>query len=82
MEKQKLVIKLKPWEYTCSDGCCTEYGLDVFVNDVKVTEYGDQDHILVSSILNHLGYDVEIIGFDEDYNESWGFTSEGEFKVL
>ena len=71
MSNKKLTVTLKPWYYTCSDGCCSEYGTTVTVNGISVTDNGDQDHVLLTAILNHLGYDVDIIGLDQDGEEAW-----------
>ena len=60
-----VVIGLQHWNYECGDGCCSEWGTNVFVNGVQVTSAGDQDHLLLSSILNALGYDATIVGIDE-----------------
>ena len=64
-------IALQPWEYHCSDGCCSEYGTKVYIDDELVTEYGNQDHVLLRSVLEHLGYTLEIVGLDEAGEETW-----------
>jgi hypothetical protein len=69
MSKEKVNITMKRWDYTCGDGCCSDSGTDVTVNGVKVTEYGNIDYILISSVLNALGYDVDITFLDEDDEE-------------
>ena len=66
-----LEITLKPWYYECGDHCCSEYGLTVTVDGKKVTEHGDQNFMLLSAVLNHLGHDVKIIGLDEEGEEAW-----------
>lgn len=65
-------IELKPWNYECGDGCCSESGVDVYVDGVYITDHGEMEHILIRSLLDHLGYkEIEIIGFDIDGEESW-----------
>lgn len=71
LSKEKLKITLKPWYYECADHCCSDYGSHVTINDILVTDNGDQEHILLQSVLNHLGYEVEIIGLNKDGEESW-----------
>jgi hypothetical protein len=70
--KPFVTVTLQPWDYTCGDGCCSESGQKVTVNGVEVTDYGNQDHVLIRSILEHLGYKVEIIGLDSDGEVAWG----------
>ena len=71
MSKPKVAITLQHWDSTCSDGCCSDHGINITVNGTEVTNYGNQDHILIRSILEHLGYEVIITGLDEDGEESW-----------
>lgn len=32
---KKLKVVAKPYEYECGDGCCYEYGYDVYITDEK-----------------------------------------------
>jgi hypothetical protein len=34
-------IVVKDWTHTCADGCCYDYGVDVFLNDEKLVETND-----------------------------------------
>lgn len=29
-------IRTKPWEYLCSDGCCYDWGVTLFIDDKEV----------------------------------------------
>lgn len=60
-------VKLKYWDHTCGDGCCTSSGTDVFIDGVRVSQ-GDNENIeiILSDVLKHLGYDVKI---ETEYEE-------------
>lgn len=57
---KKLKIKIEDWDYHCSDGCCSEYGTQIMVNDVVVSDGYCDASIALEKVLTHLGYDVEI----------------------
>lgn len=72
----KLKIKLEGWDYTCSDGCCTDYGTKLYLND-KLLEHpdpeqwnnnyvGDDVEMSLRAVLKELGYEVE---FERDYED-------------
>lgn len=60
MEKHKKVIKLVDWDYRCSDGCCYDTGVGLYVDGVQL--HGNIDvlgyHDLLELVLRHLGVDV------------------------
>ena len=73
MSKKKIKIELRNWDYTCGDGCCTDYGVSLFMDgkemehpdstegDYIPNQYiGDDVSLALLSILTKLGYDVEI----------------------
>ena len=60
MENKKLKIILNEYSYTCGDGCCSNYGTIVYVNGVEMPYHNVDTHTIVTQILEHLGYDVEI----------------------
>lgn len=69
MEKPKLKIELNHWDYTCGDGCCYMYGIDIKLNGEKIeNEDGENREQLLRAILNKLGYEVEI----SSYSNGWG----------
>lgn len=39
MKKEKLIVRFEEWEHTCGDGCCYNYGVDLFINDKHVSSY-------------------------------------------
>ena len=61
MKKEKLIIELEEWYHTCSDGCCYTWGVTIRVNGVELKGNGSSVHEALSTVLEHLGYDVEII---------------------
>jgi hypothetical protein len=61
----KLKIQLNEFSYTCGDGCCDNYGTNVYVNGVEMPLINQDTGTIVKQILEHLGYNVEII---ETYN--------------
>jgi predicted metal-binding protein len=65
MSKEKIKIELYEWMYECGDGCCISYGTTTKVNGVEMELQNQDAATIVEQILQHLGYDVEII---ETYN--------------
>lgn len=66
MKNKELNIVVDESYYTCSDGCCTEYGTHVTVNgvDLPCNNYQDVGTHL-KKVLEHLGYTVNLT---ETYN--------------
>ena len=63
---KKLEIIVDDYQWTCSDGCCTDYGTSVTINgeELPVRNYQDVGTHL-RQVLEHLGYEVNLI---ETYN--------------
>lgn len=54
-------IHVNHWHWTCGDGCCDDYGVDIFVNGVEMETRYENLEQNIQEILEHLGYEVEII---------------------
>ena len=59
---EELLIELEEWDHTCNDGCCYDYGVNIFVNGEQIEdEDGSNPHQLLTAVLNKLGYtDVRV----------------------
>lgn len=66
----KLKITLEDWDYTCGDGCCTDYGTKLYLNG-KLLEHpnpeqwnnnyiGGDVETALQAVLKELGYEVEV----------------------
>ena len=53
-------IKFKTWDFTCGDGCCYDYGVNLFIDGVELEAQGDCAESSLIAVLTHLGYKVEI----------------------
>jgi len=62
--KAKIKITLDDYCYNCADGCCTNYGTIVKVNGVEMPFHNQDVKTILEQVLQHLGYDVEIIQTD------------------
>ena len=58
--KEKLLIELNDYSYHCGDGCCLNYGTITKVNGVELELNNTDTATIVTQILTHLGYEVEI----------------------
>lgn len=60
---EKVIIKLKDWDYHCGDGCCYMYGTTIEVNGQQCdNEYaGGEVVTALEFVLNKIGIDHEII---------------------
>jgi hypothetical protein len=59
---EELLIELEEWDHTCNDGCCYDYGVNIFINGEQIEdEDGSNPHQLLKAVLNKLGYtDVRV----------------------
>lgn len=55
-----LKIKLHEYGYHCSDGCCYNYGTITTVNGVELPCHNQDAGTILSQVLEHLGYKVEV----------------------
>lgn len=64
----ELLIELEDWDSTCGDGCCYNYGINIFINGEQIEdEDGSNPQQLLKAVLNKLGYtDVKV---EYKYNE-------------
>jgi len=66
MDKQKIKLTFKDWDYTCGDGCCYEADTELLVNGDSITQYASGTEYLLTSVLEYLGYEVEISYEDDE----------------
>jgi len=61
-------IEFRHWDHTCSDGCCTDFGTEIYIDDVLVEHYnsdigsayaGLHAETAVLSVLKHLKIEYE-----------------------
>lgn len=53
----ELLIELEEWDSTCGDGCCYNYGINIFINGEQIEdEDGSSPQQLLKAVLNKLGY--------------------------
>ena len=65
----KLKIKFEHWHYQCADGCCDNYGTNLYLNGKQLehpnTEIHDNGYLGedietgLHAVLKKLGYEVE-----------------------
>jgi hypothetical protein len=63
-------IKLEQWHYQCGDGCCDNYGTNLYLNGKQLEhpnpEVSDSGYLgedvatALEAVLKELGYEVEI----------------------
>lgn len=58
--KTKIKITLDEYNTTCGDGCCTDYGTVTYVDGVEMPCHNQDTPTVVTQILEHLGYEVDI----------------------
>ena len=57
---KKIKITLNEYDTTCGDWCCTDYGTITTVNGVEMPFHNQDAPTIITQILEHLGYDVEM----------------------
>ena len=64
--KQETLIELREYQFKCGDGCCDNYGTDVYVNGVELELKNQDTTTIIKQVLEHLGHEnVRVI---ETYN--------------
>ncbi len=58
---RKVTVEFNEYDHTCADGCCNSWGFEVRVNGVELDAQNLDVQTQVRQILEHLGYEVEII---------------------
>ena len=60
---KKPKIEINEWHYTCADGCCDNYRIEVSVNGVKCEDQhaGECAEKTLDFVLKQLGIEAEII---------------------
>jgi hypothetical protein len=66
---KKIKITFENWDYTCGDGCCTDWGSKIYLNDKELehpnTDIQDNSYVgedvqtALHAVLKELGYEVE-----------------------
>jgi hypothetical protein len=72
MEKKKIIITKKSYDYSCGDGCCSEYGWTWYVDGVEVHRSPCELNAL-QAILDHLGFDatIHLCGEEDDLDDPY-----------
>lgn len=59
-------IVFNPYHYSCSDGCCDDYGTKVIVNGFQITDDGENIESVISNIMEFLEIDNVDINYDNE----------------
>lgn len=59
-------IETQDWDYTCGDGCCYEYGTNLFIDGEQIDERFSCKSDALEGALIRLGFEVEEIYKDDD----------------
>lgn len=52
------VIRTKDYSYTCGDGCCSEHGVDVYVDEERICSVPSLEYA-IDDLFEHFGIDVD-----------------------
>lgn len=61
-------IVFEHYQYTCSDGCCDEYGVNVYINGFNLNCDGSDVEQVVRSLMEFLGVEDVNIKINYDYD--------------
>lgn len=70
MENKEITLRFKSWHWSCGDGCCDNYGTELYMNDelldhpvadLSGSYLGDDIEQAMRAVLTKLGYEVKII---------------------
>lgn len=62
-------VSLIEWNWTCGDGCCFEWGYDLYIDGEKIESFPSPDEALEWVLINRFSVVIEK-GFEDD--ESFG----------
>lgn len=62
-------IEMVDWSYDCGDGCCYEWGVDLFIDGEKINSFSEQALALKWVLINRFGVVIEE-GYEDDYDQS------------
>ena len=57
------------WDWECGDGCCSEYGINVYVNDYNLGVDGSDTESTLKAMFEFLGY--EDVHIEDKYDDSY-----------
>jgi hypothetical protein len=61
MKAKNVTITLNDWEHECADGCCYDYGTELYVNGELISTQADHNlEDAIWNLLTHLGFKVTI----------------------
>jgi hypothetical protein len=67
---KKIKIAKQSYYYECGDGCCSEFETRWYLDGELVSSTPCEDTNLVN-LLKALGFEVELVGLDENKEEIW-----------
>lgn len=59
-------IIFKPYHYTCGDGCCDDYGIQVSINGFEINSDGDNIEHVLEDVMEFLQIDKVLIDYEYD----------------
>ena len=59
-------IVFKPYHRECGDGCCDDYGTDVYVNGFNLNCDGSSAECVVEALMEFLEFDNVVIEFEDE----------------
>lgn len=65
-DRGERIITLKSYHYSCADGCCDEYGTNVYVNGFDLNCAGDDIGAVVEGLMEFLGINNVIVDYEYD----------------
>lgn len=52
-------ISLIDWDWECGDGCCTEWGVDLYIDGEKIESFPNSDAALEWVLINRFSVVIE-----------------------
>ena len=52
-------VTLLDWDWECGDGCCHEWGTDLYIDGEKIESFPDWDQALEWVLINRFGVVIE-----------------------
>ena len=77
---KKLTITLNDYFTQCTDGCCSDYGTITTVNGIELPCHNTDAATILRQILEHLGYEVEVVEMlnGRNINDSFFYEPTGQ----
>lgn len=61
INNNQILIETQEWDYECGDGCCYDYGTNLYINNYHITDRFDWDTDILKEVLTLITRGIDVI---------------------